>query len=141
MSKSTERGSPDPQPVRTRRTARASSKASVANGRAAARESRAPGLHEDAPEYRVAAAGKPPQTSADLQKDQRRSAVTPLRFIDHFCGIGGFRLAFERAGGQCVFSSDWNEPAQITCEANHGERPHGDIAFSLSAPGRGLGVR
>ena len=50
-----------------------------------------------------------------------------LKFIDLFCGIGGFRYAFERAGGQCVFSSDWNEQAQITYEANHGERPHGDI--------------
>jgi DNA (cytosine-5)-methyltransferase 1 len=50
-----------------------------------------------------------------------------LRFIDLFCGIGGFRLAFERAGCECVFSSDWNEQAQITYEANFHERPHGDI--------------
>lgn len=48
-------------------------------------------------------------------------------FIDLFCGIGGFRIAFERAGCKCVFSSDWNEPAQKTYEANFGERPHGDI--------------
>ena len=50
-----------------------------------------------------------------------------LRFIDLFCGIGGFRLAFERAGCECVFSSDWNKYAQITYEANFGEKPHGDI--------------
>ena len=50
-----------------------------------------------------------------------------LKFIDLFCGIGGFRYAFERAGGECVFSSDWNEKAQETYAANHGERPHGDI--------------
>jgi DNA (cytosine-5)-methyltransferase 1 len=50
-----------------------------------------------------------------------------LRFIDLFCGIGGFRIAFERAGCECVFSSDWNEMAQITYEANFHERPHGDI--------------
>jgi len=50
-----------------------------------------------------------------------------LKFIDLFCGIGGFRLAFERAGCECVFSSDWNEQAQITYEANFHERPHGDI--------------
>jgi DNA (cytosine-5)-methyltransferase 1 len=50
-----------------------------------------------------------------------------LRFIDLFCGIGGFRIAFERAGGQCVFSSDWNSQAQNTYEANFGEKPHGDI--------------
>jgi len=50
-----------------------------------------------------------------------------LRFIDLFCGIGGFRFAFERAGCQCVFSCDWNEPAQRTYAANFGETPAGDI--------------
>lgn len=48
-------------------------------------------------------------------------------FIDLFCGIGGFRLAFERAGGRCVFSSDYDRFSQQTYEANFGERPHGDI--------------
>ena len=50
-----------------------------------------------------------------------------FKFIDLFCGIGGFRIAFERAGCECVFSSDWNEKAQETYLANFGERPHGDI--------------
>ena len=51
----------------------------------------------------------------------------PFRFIDLFCGIGGFRIAFERAGGQCVFSCDWDKFSQITYEANFGEKPWGDI--------------
>jgi DNA (cytosine-5)-methyltransferase 1 len=55
------------------------------------------------------------------------SSARKLRFIDLFCGIGGFRFAFERAGGQCVFSSDWDKYSQITYEANFGEKPHGDI--------------
>lgn len=50
-----------------------------------------------------------------------------LRFIDLFCGIGGFRIAFEKIGGKCVFSSDWDKFSQITYEANFGEKPHGDI--------------
>lgn len=50
-----------------------------------------------------------------------------LRFIDLFSGIGGFRLGFEKAGCECVFSSDWDKHAQITYEANFGERPKGDI--------------
>jgi DNA (cytosine-5)-methyltransferase 1 len=50
-----------------------------------------------------------------------------LNFIDLFCGIGGFRIAFERAGCECVFSCDWNDKAQETYAANFGERPHGDI--------------
>lgn len=48
-------------------------------------------------------------------------------FIDLFCGIGGFRLAFEQHGAQCVFSSDWDKFSQITYAANFGETPHGDI--------------
>lgn len=50
-----------------------------------------------------------------------------LRFIDLFCGIGGFRLAFERAGCQCVFSSDWDKYSQKTYKANFNEEPYGDI--------------
>jgi DNA (cytosine-5)-methyltransferase 1 len=51
-----------------------------------------------------------------------------FRFIDLFCGIGGFRFAFQRAGGKCVFSSDWDKYSQITYAANFGgEKPHGDI--------------
>jgi DNA (cytosine-5)-methyltransferase 1 len=50
-----------------------------------------------------------------------------VRFIDLFCGIGGFRIAFEKIGGKCVFSSDWDKFSQQTYEANFGERPHGDI--------------
>jgi len=50
-----------------------------------------------------------------------------LRFIDLFCGIGGFRLAFERADAHCVFSSDWDRFSRQTYAANFGETPHGDI--------------
>jgi DNA (cytosine-5)-methyltransferase 1 len=50
-----------------------------------------------------------------------------FRFIDLFCGIGGMRIAFERARGKCVFSSDWDKYARQTYEANFGEVPVGDI--------------
>jgi DNA (cytosine-5)-methyltransferase 1 len=50
-----------------------------------------------------------------------------LTFIDLFCGIGGFRLAFERQGCRCVFSSDWDKFSQQTYAANFGETPTGDI--------------
>jgi len=51
----------------------------------------------------------------------------PLRFIDLFCGIGGFRYAFEKTGAKCVFSSDWDKYSQITYEANFDHKPAGDI--------------
>lgn len=50
-----------------------------------------------------------------------------FRFIDLFCGIGGFRIAFEKTGARCVFSSDWDKFSQQTYEANFGEKPVGDI--------------
>lgn len=56
-----------------------------------------------------------------------RSPARPFAFIDLFCGIGGFRIAFERAGGHCVFSSDWDKFSQQTYAANFGDKPHGDI--------------
>ena len=68
------------------------------------------------------------RTSAATEKANRvPSRARKYRFIDLFCGIGGFRLAFERAGCECVFSSDWNEHAQKTYAANFGEQPVGDI--------------
>jgi DNA (cytosine-5)-methyltransferase 1 len=84
-------------------------------------------IKEDAPPYRVAGVGRPPQTADAPEEICRRSAGTPLRFIDLFCGIGGFRIAFERAGCPCVFSSDWDKFSQQTYAANFGETPHGDI--------------
>ena len=57
----------------------------------------------------------------------RSPASNALTFIDLFAGIGGMRLAFEKAGGTCVFSSEWNKFAKQTYEANFGEEPHGDI--------------
>lgn len=50
-----------------------------------------------------------------------------FRFIDLFAGIGGIRLGFESAGGHCVFSSEFDENACKTYEANFGEHPSGDI--------------
>lgn len=48
-------------------------------------------------------------------------------FIDLFAGIGGFRLAMQRNGGECVFSSEWDESAQKTYSTNYAEYPFGDI--------------
>ena len=50
-----------------------------------------------------------------------------FKFIDLFAGIGGFRMAMQNLGGKCVFTSEWDEQAKKTYEANYGEVPFGDI--------------
>jgi DNA (cytosine-5)-methyltransferase 1 len=50
-----------------------------------------------------------------------------FKFIDLFSGIGGFRLAFESVGGDCVFSSDIDKWANQTYFENFEEYPCGDI--------------
>ena len=50
-----------------------------------------------------------------------------FEFIDLFAGIGGFRLALQNLGGECVFTSEWDKDAKRTYKANFGETPFGDI--------------
>lgn len=50
-----------------------------------------------------------------------------LKFIDLFAGIGGFRLAFEQAGYECVYSCEINEACQKVYFENFGEIPEDDI--------------
>ncbi len=55
--------------------------------------------------------------------------ATGFTFADLFAGIGGIRLGFERAGGRCVFTSEWNEWSKKTYIENFGNdhRFEGDI--------------
>ena len=55
------------------------------------------------------------------------STTNKFTFIDLFAGIGGIRLGFDSAGGECVFTSEWDEAAQDMYENHFGDRPHGDI--------------
>lgn len=50
-----------------------------------------------------------------------------FKFIDLFAGIGGFRLALQKAGGKCIFTSEWDNEAKKTYRSNFGEIPFGDI--------------
>jgi DNA (cytosine-5)-methyltransferase 1 len=60
----------------------------------------------------------------NVKNNKRDAAFT---FIDLFAGIGGMRIAYERAGGKCVYSSEWNKYCQQTYFANFGEQPDDDI--------------
>lgn len=63
----------------------------------------------------------------DIKRKQQGIKEERFTFIDLFAGIGGMRIAFERAGGHCVYSNEWNKYSQQTYFANFGEQPEGDI--------------
>lgn len=42
-------------------------------------------------------------------------------FIDLFAGIGGFRLGLSTAGGQAIFTNEWDQYAAITYKSWYGE--------------------
>ena len=70
------------------------------------------------------------QAVAQMLNKQAQTAVPTdagFTFIDLFAGIGGMRIAYETAGGHCVYSNEWNKYSQQTYFANFGEQPEGDI--------------
>lgn len=64
---------------------------------------------------------------SDIKKKLEKDETDGFRFIDLFAGIGGMRIAYERAGGKCVYSNEWNKYSQQTYFSNFGEQPEGDI--------------
>lgn len=63
----------------------------------------------------------------DMRRKKNNTVDQRITFIDLFAGIGGMRIAFERVGGYCVYSNEWNKYSQQTYFANFGEQPEGDI--------------
>jgi DNA (cytosine-5)-methyltransferase 1 len=63
----------------------------------------------------------------DILETSERS----FRFIDLFAGIGGFRMAFEGAGGKCVYSSEWDKFARHTYSSNFGA-PEDEIGGDIT---------
>lgn len=54
-----------------------------------------------------------------VTQDTPTTMVLPrFTFIDLFAGIGGMRMGFENAGGDCVFTSEWNEYSLKTYREN-----------------------
>ena len=51
----------------------------------------------------------------------------PLTFVDLFCGIGGFHIAADALGLQCVFACDIDAEARRAYQQNFGIEPAGDI--------------
>lgn len=50
-----------------------------------------------------------------------------FNFIDLFAGIGGFRIALQNLGGECIYTSEWDDACIKTYKANFGGEVYGDI--------------
>lgn len=57
----------------------------------------------------------------------RERLLEGYTFIDLFAGLGGFRIALESLGANCVYSNEWNEPVRQVYAENFGDIPDGDI--------------
>ena len=50
-----------------------------------------------------------------------------MKFIDLFAGLGGFHLALQQLGHECVFASEIDNDLRNIYEQNFGYKPDGDI--------------
>lgn len=55
-----------------------------------------------------------PSTKGLSSKNKGTSKKTPYKMIDLFAGIGGFHIAFDNLGSECVFASEWDDHARKT---------------------------
>lgn len=75
----------------------------------------------------VGSCAKKPKAAVDLGSFAAAAQDTNFRYVELFAGIGGFRIALDRLGGHCVFSSEMDRFARASYLANYGDRPAGDI--------------
>jgi DNA (cytosine-5)-methyltransferase 1 len=50
-----------------------------------------------------------------------------MKYIDLFCGIGGFHTALSKLGHKCVFASDSDKYCREVYEMNYGIKPNDDV--------------
>ena len=60
-------------------------------------------------------------TFTDAVPEEQLDLPSRFSFVDMFAGIGGMRRGFEAAGGECLFTCEWDRFSQQTYRANFDE--------------------
>ena len=61
--------------------------------------------------------------------NNKEKSLNNITFIDLFAGLGGFRIALESLGAECVYSNEWDKHAQKVYFNNFGDLPECDITL------------
>ena len=62
-----------------------------------------------------------------MNNNINNSDISNLKFIDLFCGIGGFHQALHKLNCKCVMACDIDKNCRKVYETNYNIKPHEDI--------------
>ena len=68
-----------------------------------------------------------PNNTVELNNTVEPNINAKFKFIDLFCGIGGFHQALNQLNGECVFACDIDAKCRDIYKQNYGITPHPDI--------------
>ena len=64
---------------------------------------------------------------AKKEKEEEKKNNGKMKFIDLFCGIGGFHQALDKLGCDCVLACDTDKACRENYQLNYGIEPHPDV--------------
>ena len=67
------------------------------------------------------------EVSTEEVSTQDTSNGDKMKYIDLFCGIGGFHQALDKLNCECVLACDIDKACRINYELNYGIEPHPDV--------------